>query len=64
MVVTCMKTTDGRYAVYVHPGHSAELIAIEGVRRTTILGPAPLFRVTDRLVELGYEVTDLILETT
>jgi hypothetical protein len=62
MVVTCMKTADGRFAVYVQPGHVAELVAVKGVRRTIVLGPAPLFQVTDRLVELGYDMVDLILE--
>ena len=57
MVVASMKTADGRFVVYVHERHVAELAAVEGVRRTTVLGPAPLYKVTDWLVARGY--TDL-----
>ena len=59
MDVTCMQTADGRYVVYVHPGHIAELAAVEGVRRRTIIGPAPLYKVTDWLVARGYGLADL-----
>jgi hypothetical protein len=54
MVVACMKTADGRFVVYVHERQVAELAEVRGVSRTTVYGPAPLYRVTDRLVALGY----------
>lgn len=57
MVVASMKTADGRYVVYVHERHVAELALVDGARRTTVLGPAALYEITDRLVALGY--TDL-----
>ena len=59
MVVACWKTSDGLYVVYIHPGQQAELCQVHGVSRTTVLGPVPLYRVTDRLVELGYSWDDL-----
>jgi hypothetical protein len=54
MVVASMRTADGRFVVYVHEGQRAELAVANGVRRTTVFGPAPLYKVTDRLVALGY----------
>ena len=61
-VLACWKTTDGRYVVYLHEGQRAELCEVVGVSRLTVLGPVPLYRVTDRLAELGYGVEDLAPE--
>lgn len=59
MVVACMLTADGRYVVYVHEHQRAELCEAIGVSRITVLGPLPLYRIMDRLVELGYGEDDL-----
>jgi hypothetical protein len=53
-VQACWRTIDGRYVVYIHEHQRAELCAVQGRSRPTILGPAPLYRITDRLVEFGY----------
>ena len=58
-VVAAWKTSDGRYVVYVHDHQRAELCEVLGVSRITVLGPVPLYRVTDRLVEMGYGEDDL-----
>lgn len=59
MVVASAMTADGRYVVYVHEQQRAELCEVHGSSRYTVLGPAPLYKVTDRLVALGYGQNDL-----
>lgn len=58
-VLATYMTADGRYVIYLLPRQRAEVASVEGRARITVFGPAPLYRVTDRLVELGYDEDDL-----
>jgi hypothetical protein len=51
-----MATTDDRYKVYVYMGQTAEL---RGERGQLIVGRSLMFKIADRLAELGIDSADL-----
>jgi hypothetical protein len=59
MVVGCAVTPDGKWRVYLFDDHRAELADAKGRIR---YGPAPIYRIADRLAELGYGGDDLVPE--
>jgi hypothetical protein len=54
-VVAAMRTSDGKYRVYLHEDQTAELCEVRGKTNLLVLGRSPLNRVTDWLAEKGYE---------
>jgi hypothetical protein len=57
MVVTCMRTSCGRWRVLIHADNTAELREVAG---ENLLVRGPLYLVGERLAALGVAGDDLI----
>lgn len=59
MVLTCARTSDGRYRVYLYPDQTAELGDAEG---RLLSARKPLYRIGKTLAELGIDPSDLVYD--
>jgi hypothetical protein len=59
MVVTCARTSDGRYRVYLYPDQTAELGDDQG---RLLSGREPLYRIGQALAELDIDPSDLVYD--
>jgi hypothetical protein len=57
MIVGCLCTRDGRWRVYLHDDHTAELVDRHG---HPVTGRVPMYQVGQRLAALGIAVDDLV----
>jgi hypothetical protein len=57
MVRQVCRTRDGHWRVYLHDDQTAELVDERG---RVVMGRTPMYRITDRLAELGYGPDDLV----
>jgi hypothetical protein len=57
MVIDCARTRDGRWRVYIHDDHTAELCDDRG---RLVSGRLPIYEIARRLAELGVAGDDLV----